>query len=49
MRAHQTPEVPRHFTAKRLDALTRLPDAAATSLFMEDVRELVPLGSDSLP
>jgi hypothetical protein len=45
----QTPEVLRHFTVKRLDALTRLPDVEATSSCMEDVRELVPLGSDSLP
>ena len=37
---NQTPEVLRHFTAKRLDALTRLPDAAATSDFMQEVRGL---------
>jgi hypothetical protein len=39
---NQTPEVLRHFTVKRLDALTRLADAEATSLFSREVREVTP-------
>ena len=31
-----TPEVLRHFTVKRLDALTRLPHAEAVSTFMTE-------------
>ncbi len=34
---NQTPEILRHFTAKRLDVLTRLPDAQAAWLFVQEV------------
>jgi hypothetical protein len=33
---NQTPEVLRHFTVKRMDALTRLSDAEAVSTFMRE-------------
>ena len=37
---NQTPEVLRHFTVKRLDALARLPGDEATSSFMQEVSKL---------
>lgn len=39
---NQTPEALRHFTVKRLDALTRLSDAEAISSFMQEVDEVTP-------
>ena len=35
---NQTPEVLRHFTVKRLDALTRMPEAEALCLFRQQAR-----------
>jgi len=39
---NQTPEVLRHFTVKRLYALTRLSDTEATASFMQEVCEITP-------
>jgi hypothetical protein len=47
--SNQTPEVLRHFTAKRLDALTRLPDAQAASLFVREVGRLRSRAATCLP
>lgn len=43
---NQEPEILRHFSVKRLDALTRLPDAEATSSFTGELGRTAPSYAD---